>query len=72
VLHIFFLIIAGLILTGVLAAILEALALQNHPYAAKFLAGIHHRGMDSHLDTADGNNCRCDALRRGQTRLKPA
>lgn len=39
-LHIFLLIIAGLILTGVLSAILEALAFQNHPYAAKILSGI--------------------------------
>jgi hypothetical protein len=40
VLHIFLLIIAGLILTGILSAILENLAFQNHPYAAKILAGI--------------------------------
>jgi chromate transport protein ChrA len=40
VLHTFLLIIAGLILTGVLSAILENLAFQNHPYAARILGGI--------------------------------
>jgi uncharacterized membrane protein YuzA (DUF378 family) len=38
VLHTFLLILAGLVLVGVLSAILEQLGMRNHPYASRILA----------------------------------
>jgi hypothetical protein len=38
-LHIVFLIVAGLVLTGILSAQFEMLAMRNHPYLSKVLAG---------------------------------
>lgn len=39
-LHTVFLIVAGLVLTGILSAEFEMLAMRNHPYLSKILAAV--------------------------------
>jgi len=38
-LHTVFLIVAGMVLTGILSAEFEMLGMRNHPYLSKILAG---------------------------------
>jgi hypothetical protein len=39
-LHTVFLVVAGLVLTGILSAQFEMLGMRNHPYLSKILAGV--------------------------------
>jgi hypothetical protein len=39
-LHTVFLVVAGLVLTGIISAQFEMLGMRNHPYLSKILAGV--------------------------------